>query len=64
LRYLETTYHASYEKRFESFNPLDTKTLSKEFCGTFNGKTTEKIKITTHLIAEKYKSKTFNISLQ
>lgn len=56
IRYLETTYKADYNKRFEGFIPIDSKTLSNQFSGTFTGKTNEKIKITTQLIAEKYKS--------
>jgi hypothetical protein len=57
IRYFETTYHDSYEKKFENWNPLDTKTFQKQsvFAGNETGfRTAERIRINTKLISELY----------
>lgn len=51
---------SSYLKKFSDFQPKTTQTISKEgvFAGNESGyKVNERIKITTELISEKYKSK-------
>jgi hypothetical protein len=51
---------ASYLKKFDKFQPKTTQTINQEgiFAGNESGyKVNERIKITTELISEKYKSK-------
>ena len=59
-RNFETNYMANYLKRFDNFAPKLTDEISKNgiFAGNESGfKKIEKIRITTSLTAEKYKSK-------
>ena len=59
-RYFETTYKNSYETNFKDFNPLDSRSLNKNyiFSGSATGfKKSDRVKISSNLIAEKYNSK-------
>lgn len=59
-RNFETNYMESYLRRFKNFTPKTIENINNEgtFAGTEIGKkVNERIRITTELVGEKYKSK-------